>query len=146
MNADRVRMAREGVDAAIQTAQQWMDLIDREKITASWKMSALTLRRSISQRCWEIYVESARAALGTPHSRNWLEVRREDGDATLAGPNVAVKFLSIYAAITVVEEVSLQIEADRWAPFGYSVHLATQATGSRQPFGASHLDTQRLMI
>jgi hypothetical protein len=55
--------------AALESAEQWLRLIDENEIGESWKQAALMFRNAVTVEEWESSVAAAQKFIGKPLSR-----------------------------------------------------------------------------
>ena len=117
-------------ETAVPVAEQWLQLIDRDDYTASWRAGAEFAQRSITPEKWEQLLRTSRDAMGPTVSRQLysVEIQQDIPGARgniLRGTFAIVLFDTAFGNFPSAREtVPLLLEADgRWRPVGYTVAL-----------------------
>lgn len=117
----------QAVEAAKQSAQEWLALLDADKYEATWEEAASVLKSKLSAEQWAQRVKQAHASLGELQSRS-LETARHTTSVPNApeGEYVIAQYQAAYGDEETVETVSLKKEQDTWRVAGYVIRPANQ--------------------
>lgn len=112
------------VEAAKQTAQEWLALLDADKYKATWKASAPSFKAGMTAEQWAERLRQAHSTLDTLTSRTLVTARHT---TSLPNPNApdgeyaVVQYRATYGARDVSETMLLSFEDGEWGHVGYYV-------------------------
>lgn len=110
--------------AAIQSAQVWLDSVDEGNYTKSWEDAAATFKSAVSQAQWEKSARAVRTPLGKMLSRKIISKRYATSlpDAP-AGEYVVIQYETTFENKTkAVETVTPTLDKDgQWKVDGYYI-------------------------
>jgi Protein of unknown function (DUF4019) len=103
----------------VQSARQWLALVDASDWKQSWQTTAQTFRELNTVKRWESASATARVPLGAVQSRTLIS--QEDVPTPPRG-NMVVKFRTSFAGkATAMETVALVREDGGWRVVGYYI-------------------------
>lgn len=117
----------QAVEAAKQTAQEWLTLLNADKYKATWEEAATFFKSKISAEQWAAQVRQAHTSLDSLRSRSLAAARY-----TASMPNapkgeyVIAQYRATYGSRNIVETVSLKKDQGEWRVAGYFIKPAGQ--------------------
>ena len=108
--------------AAVQSAQAWLDLVDGGDYAKTWQNAAAAFQTAVSQADWEKTIQAVRAPLGKLISR---KVKSHQYSTSLAGApagqDVVIEYDTTFEnKAAAVETVTPMLEKDgQWKVSGY---------------------------
>jgi len=112
----------DAVEAAKQSAQGWLALVDAGDYETSWEDAAKLLKSQITAEQWAARVEQVHSQLGTFQERSLIAARYTTSLPNVPdGEYVVAQYRAQYGDTTVVETATLMKEDDAWRIAGYFV-------------------------
>jgi len=113
----------DAVEAAVEAAERWLDMVDAGDYAASWDAAAQLAQSAVSQGEWMRAIQAARSPLGRASSRNL-----QSATFTHSLPNapdgayVVIVYESTFATRAAVETVTPMRDPDgEWRVSGYFI-------------------------
>lgn len=118
-------IADEGVsDASVESAENWLNLLDSEQYSKSWDKGSFTLKLTVSKPHWKALMQAVREPLGTVESRKLIEKRpAKDPGGLPKGDYMVLFFQTTFSNKKDVHELlTLVQESDgEWRVLTYQV-------------------------
>ena len=121
----RAQSHPEAEKAAIESAQNWLNLVDEEKYEESWDETAAYFQGVISKEQWNSSMESVRKPLGEKLSRNLKSKQyRTNVPGAPDGEYVVIQFQTSFSnKKSAIETVTPMKDADgKWRVAGYYIN------------------------
>jgi hypothetical protein len=112
------------MENSLQSAKQWLSLIDEADYDRSWETGSLTFRLTINKQHWNTLMQSIRKPLGKPIERKMLEMRpAKDPSGLPKGDYMVIFFETLFPNTKKTHElVTLVQESDgNWRVLTYQV-------------------------
>lgn len=112
------------IKAAIESAEQWVGIVDSERYTDSWNKAAQFLKERVPDGQWETTLRQVRSPLGKVQSREVLNYRYMTYvPGAPKGEYVMIQFkTSFEEKADAVETITPMIDADgQWRVSGYYI-------------------------
>ena len=108
---------------AAESADKWLNLVDRAQFSESWSEAATYFQNNVIQKEWQRTIQGVRQPLGKVHSR---EVTSMQYTTTLPGsPDgeyVVIQYnTSFENKESAVETVTLMLDRGKWKVAGYYI-------------------------
>lgn len=125
LNSGTAQSHEEDVEEAKQAAQDWLVLLDADKLEATWKEAAASFRAQIpTAEKWASQVRRAHGSLDSLQERSLAAARYT---TSLPNPNVpegeyvVTQYRAQYGKKTFAETVVLTREEEAWKVVGYFI-------------------------
>lgn len=112
------------IEKALTAATDWLALVDRSEMSASWDHTAALFRQAVSREQWIKKITAARAPLG---KRVWRKVILTKYETQLPaappGEYVVIQFKTVFenAALTVETVTPMKDPDGEWRVSGYYI-------------------------
>jgi len=111
-------------DEALQSAELWLNLADKEDIFTTWEQASTLFKKNISASEWEKAFTKARAPLGSIVARKLLSLQAASTlPAAPDGEYIILRFQTEFTKKkTAIETITQQKEQDgKWRTAGYYI-------------------------
>ncbi|WP_211467422.1 DUF4019 domain-containing protein [Collimonas silvisoli] len=110
------------VDAALNTATQWVAMADANQAVHMWSLSSPEMKKKINQEEWGKYLNTLQKELGHINGRDWVQISHFINPSNSPpGEYMSITFSSRFSNTPALERVSLIKAAYRWVPIGYVI-------------------------
>lgn len=114
----------EAVEAAKQSAQEWLALLDADKYEATWEAAAPSFQANLTAEQWAKQLQKAHRTLDSLRSRSLVEARYTTSIPNPNAPDgeyVIAQYRATYGEANTIETLVLIREKGEWGVIGYRV-------------------------
>ncbi len=110
--------------AAVEEAEIWLKLLDKNNYNSTWQNSATLLKMAISPKDWAVNMSVIKESFGEFEGREFVDQKYFDQLSTLPeGNHYVFHFQTKYSEIdTILETVTVTQEQEEWKVVGYFVN------------------------
>lgn len=108
--------------AADERARAWLAQIDAGDYGGSWETAARLFQVAISKEEWEARVWRVHPGLGKPMGRELVAAKYSaTWPSVPPGEHVYIQYRVRYGERTIVESLTMRLDADQWKTIGYFI-------------------------